>query len=305
MKYKDYYAILGVAKDADLDQIKKAYRKLARTHHPDLSKKSDAEAQFKEVAEAYSTLKDPEKREAYDALGRARVGGDFTPPPSWQDQYQDAPSSFDQMDLADLLASLNQRSSRSYQTRQAQAGQDLENTVEIGLQEALVGPPRRLKIKELVQEKELEVSIPAGVHAGKKLRLKGLGGKGLNSGPPGDLYLHIELLAHPVFKPLGRDLYFELALTPWEAVLGCEIEIPTLEEPVLLSVPAHTKNAQKLRIKSRGLGVPKGSRGDLYAVVHIETPSELSVEEEQLYQKLRELSSFNPRVQPHTRGAQK
>ena len=296
MKYKDYYAVLGVAKDADLEQIKKAYRKLARTHHPDLSKKSDAEAQFKEVAEAYNTLKNPEKRQAYDALGQVGVGGNFTPPPTWQDRYQDGPTSFDQMDLADLLDSLSKRSSHPYRSTQAMSGQDLENTVEISLKDALLGTMVRFKVFEQGHEKELEVRIPAGVNMGKKLRLKGLGTKGLNGGAQGDLYLHIQLQAHPLFKPLGQDLYFDLALTPWEAVLGAEIEIPTLEDPVILSVPAHTRNGQKLRIKSRGLGIPMGARGDLFAVVHIEPPLHPSEQEMDLYQQLAKLSNVNPRT---------
>jgi len=296
MKYKDYYAVLGVAKDADLEQIKKAYRKLARTHHPDLSKKSDAEAQFKEVAEAYNTLKNPEKRQAYDALGQVGVGGNFTPPPTWQDRYQDGPTPFDKMDLADLLDSLSKRSSHAYRSTQAMPGQDLESTVEIGLRDALLGTTVRFKVFEQGHEKELEVSIPAGVNMGKKLRLKGLGAKGLNGGAQGDLYLHIQFLAHPLFKPLGQDLYFDLALTPWEAVLGAEIEIPTLEDPVILSVPAHTRNGQKLRLKSRGLGIPRGARGDLFAVVHIENPLHPSAQETDLYQQLSKLSNFNPRT---------
>ena len=135
-----------------------------------------------------------------------------------------------------------------------------------------------------------------GVNMGKKLRLKGLGTKGLNGGAQGDLYLHIQLQAHPLFKPLGQDLYFDLALTPWEAVLGAEIEIPTLEDPVILSVPAHTRNGQKLRIKSRGLGIPMGARGDLFAVVHIETPLHPSEQEMDLYQQLAKLSNVNPRT---------
>jgi curved DNA-binding protein len=296
MKYKDYYAVLGVAKDAELEQIKKAYRKLARTHHPDLSKQSDAEAQFKEIAEAYNTLKNPEKRQAYDALGRVHPGGNFTPPPTWQDQYQDAPFAFDQMDLSDLLDSLSKRTSRSYQSTQAMAGQDMENTVDISLKDALLGTTVRFKVIELGQEKELEVSIPAGVNMGKKLRLKGLGSKGLNGGANGDLYLHIKLRPHPLFKPLGQDLFFNLALAPWEAVLGAEIEVPTLEDPLILSVPANTRNGQKLRLKSRGLGVPMGARGDLFAVVHIETPNHPSAQETSLYEQLAKLSSSNPRT---------
>ncbi len=295
MKYKDYYAALGVSKDADLDQIKKAYRKLARTHHPDLSKQAGAEEKFKDIAEAYNTLKNPEKREAYDALGRASTEGNFTPPPTWQDQYQDAPTSFEQMDLSDLLNSIHRHASRSYDSRQAIPGEDIQKSVSITLLEALKGTSVRLTVMENGQNKELETLIPAGVNTGKKMRLKGLGGKGLHGGANGDLYLHIQLQAHPVFKPLDQDLYFNLALSPWEAILGADIEVQTLESPVVLSVPALTRNAQKLRLKGRGLGDLKGSRGDLYAVVHIELPTHASAQEIELYEQLSKISKFNPR----------
>ena len=295
MKYKDYYAALGVTKDADLDQIKKAYRKLARTHHPDLSKQAGAEEKFKDIAEAYNTLKNPEKREAYDALGRASTQGDFTPPPTWQDQYQDAPSSFDQMDLSDLLNSIHRHSAHAHYSRQATPGEDNQKSVSITLLEALKGTSVRLTVMENGHAKELETKIPAGVNTGKKMRLKGLGGKGLNGGENGDLFLHIQLQVHPVFKPIGQDLYFNLALSPWEAILGADIEVPTLESPLVLSVPALTRNAQKLRLKGRGLGDLKGSRGDLYAVVHIESPTHVSAQEIELYEQLAKISKFSPR----------
>jgi curved DNA-binding protein len=295
MKYKDYYAALGVAKDADLEQIKKAYRKLARTHHPDLSKQAGAEEKFKDIAEAYNTLKNPEKREAYDALGRASTEGNFTPPPTWQDLYQDAPSSFDQMDLSDLLNSIHRHASRAQGSGQPSAGEDTQKSVSITLLEALKGTSVRLTVMENGHARELETKIPAGVNTGKKMRLKGLGGKGMHGGVNGDLYLHIELQAHPIFKPLGQDLYFNLALSPWEAVLGADIEVPTLENAVVLSVPALTRNAQQLRLKGRGLADLKGTRGNLYAVVHIESPTQVSTEEIELYQQLSKTSKFNPR----------
>lgn len=295
MKFKDYYAALGVARDADLEQIKKAYRKLARAHHPDMSKAPDAESKFKEAAEAYATLKNPEKRAAYDALGQSKEGSNFSPPPQWRDQYSGSETQLDEMDLADLLASLGRRSGNASSRNQSIPGRDFQDVVQITLNEALQGTNLKLKLVDSGKERELEVRIPAGVNQGKKIRLRGMGGKGFNGGADGDIYLHVELKPHPLFKPVGIDLYFELALTPWEAVLGAEIEMPTLEGSVMLTVPGGTRQAQKLRIKGRGLSEGQGARGDLFAVVHIETPTEVSPEELKLFQELAVVSKFNPR----------
>ncbi len=297
MKFKDYYAVLGVPRDANLEQIKKAYRQLAKAHHPDRSKAVDAESKFKDAAQAYATLKDPQKRAAYDALGQSSEGSDFSAPPQWREQYQyqGSDAQFDQMDLADLLASLGRRSGNGRSTAHSAAGRDFQDTVQITLNEALGGTLLHLKLQDNGQERELEVRIPPGVSQGKKIRLPGMGGEGFNGGPNGDIYLHVELKPHAVFKPIGSDLYFELALTPWEAVLGCEIEITTLEEPVLLTIPLGSRFGQKLRIKARGLPAGKGSRGDLFAVIHIETPHEVSHEERKLFQQLAEISKFSPR----------
>ena len=295
MKFKDYYAVLGISRDSDLEQIKKAYRRLAKAHHPDMSKAVDAESKFKEAAEAYATLKDPEKRVAYDALGQSTEGSHFSPPPEWREQYQGSQSQFDQMDLADLLASLGRRSGNVNANAHSVAGHDFQDTVQILLSEALQGTRLHLKLMDNGQERELEVRIPAGVSQGQKIRLRGMGGAGLNGGPNGDIYLHIDLKPHAVFKPVGSDLYFELALTPWEAVLGSEIEIPTLEDPLLLTIPVGSRYGQKLRVKGRGLPAGQGSRGDLFAVIHIETPQEVSAEELKLFEQLAASSKFSPR----------
>jgi len=260
-----------------------------------MSKAPDAESKFKEVAEAYATLKDTEKRAAYDALGQSAEGSNFSPPPQWRNQYQSSDTQFDQMDLADLLASLGRRSGNANTTSHPTPGRDFQDNVHITLKEALQGTKLSLKLMDNGQERELEVCIPAGVNQGKKIRLRAMGGKGHNGGPDGDIYLHIVLKPDALFKPVGSDLFYELALTPWEAVLGCEIEIPTLEGSVLLTIPINTRHGQKLRIKGRGLTADQGTRGDIFAVIHIETPNEVLPEEVKLFQQLAATSKFNPR----------
>ncbi|MFA4914019.1 MAG: DnaJ C-terminal domain-containing protein [Burkholderiaceae bacterium] len=297
MKYKDYYATLGVPIDADLDQIKKAYRKLARTHHPDMSKAADAESRFKEVAEAYATLKDPEKRAAYDELGRHPAGEEFSPPPQWQrDAASDVPS-FDEADLADFLARMGRGHMGGYAHEpRSRRGRDYEAAIQISLEDALSGKTVNLSLNEGHDTKTLEVTIPPGVAQGQKLRLRGKGAKGHNGGENGDLYLHITLAPHPVFRTDGHDLYFDLALAPWEAALGKDIQVPTLDGAVMLTVPAGTQTGRKLRLRGRGLQDGKGGRGHLYAVVHIAMPATLTARERELYTQLSQVSTFNPRA---------
>ena len=299
MKYKDYYAALGVPRDADLDQIKKAYRKLARQHHPDMSKASDAEARFKEAAEAYATLKDPEKRAAYDELGRRPVGEEFAPPPQWRGKEGGGGTSaqgFDDVDLADFLASLGRGQRPTRQGSTPMPGRDFETSVRVSLEDAHRGATLNLELQDGEGGRTLQVTVPAGVSEGQKLRLRGKGGKGYAGGANGDIYLHISLAPHPVFRADRHDLYFDLALSPWEAALGAEIEVPTLDEPVLLTVPALTHSARKLRLRGRGLANGRGGRGDLYAVVHIDMPPSISERERELYQELANTSGFNPRA---------
>jgi curved DNA-binding protein len=293
MKYKDYYAALGVAKDADLEQIKKAYRKLARTYHPDVSKAPDAEARFKEAAEAYATLKNPEKRAAYDELGHPPIGEEFVPPSQWRHEHAQDGQSFEGIDLADLLAAMGRGQHAGPQGQRPFKGQDYENTVQISLEDARRGATLNLKLADPAGERTLEVTIPPGVREGQKLRLRGKGGKGHNGGADGDIYLHIKLAPHPVFRPDHHDLYFDLALTPSEAALGAELQVPSLDGPVLLTVPPGMRSGRKLRLRGRGL-VPDHS--DLYAIVHIDVPATLSDRERELYQELGRVSTFNPRA---------
>ncbi len=296
MKYKDYYAALAVPRDAGLDQIKKAYRKLARQYHPDVSKAPDAEARFKDAAEAYATLKDPEKRKAYDELGRRPVGEEFAPPPQWSREFGADGQAFEDIDLADLLAALGrgQRGARGGPI--PRHGRDYETAVRISLEDAHRGTKLNLDLADPQGGSTLEVTIPPGVSEGQKLRLRGKGGKGRDGGADGDIYLHIRLAPHPVFRADGHDLYFDLALAPWEAALGAELEVPTLDAPVLLTVPQGTRSARKLRLRSRGLANGRGGRGDLYAVVHIDVPATLSAREQELFKELASASLFNPRA---------
>ena len=298
MKFKDYYAALGIDRNADLEQIKKAYRKLARQYHPDVSKTPDAEASFKDAAEAYATLKNPEKRAAYDELGSQPQGRDFTPPPQWQQQHQTGGSAFEDMDLSDLLAAMGRGGMGGRGEPSAQPGQDFEDTVHLDLADAHRGRTLTLDLSDQGGARTLEVKIPPGVRAGQKIRLRGMGGPGRHGGPAGDIYLHIELKPHPVFRADRHDLYFDLALAPWEAALGGDVEVPTLEGSVLLTVAPGTQSGRKLRVRGRGMNTGKKDeqglplRGDLYGIVHIDVPATISPRERELYQ---ELASLSPR----------
>ena len=293
MKFKDYYAILGVARDADEEAIKKAYRKLARKYHPDVSKEAEAEARFKEAAEAYATLKDADKRAAYDQLGQRRAGEDVSPPPQWRRAYPDGATSFEGVDLADLLDALARRE-RGH--RVPVQGHDYDVSARISLEDSHKGCTLSLQVEQADGPHSLQVTVPPGVREGQKVRLRGRGGKGRDGGADGDIYLHIALLPHRVFRADGHDLYFDLALAPWEAALGAEIEVPTLDAPVLLTVPAGSSTGRRLRLRARGMNNGKGGRGDLYAVIRIDVPASLTARERELFQGLAAASSFSPRA---------
>ena len=312
MKYKDYYRILGVERNASADVIKKAYRKLAHKYHPDVSKEKDAKEKFQEVGEAYETLKSPEKRAAYDQLGNGyQPGQDFRPPPGWETQFAHGGGggqfSFDDIDLADLFAGLSGGGRRGCGARGGKfpiPGQDFEVTAQITLEQAVRGT--ELDINLSVPEyddngvprrvpRTFKARIAKGASEGQRLRLPGKGGKGINGGRDGDLWLNITLAPHPLFRPDGHDLYVDLTLAPWEAVLGASVEVPTLDSAVRLKVPAGTRAGQKLRLSGRGLPKPRGGAGDLYAVVQIVVPTHPSEHEKELYRKLAEGTTFDPR----------
>jgi curved DNA-binding protein len=310
MKYKDYYATLGVSKTASADEIKKAYRKLARKYHPDVSKEKDAKDKFQDVSEAYETLKDQEKRAAYDQLGSFQPGQDFNPPPGWEQQFSGGEFSFDDLDLADLFASLGGHArSRGFGGRRTRAdmpipGEDYDVTAQITLEQAYHGTVVELKLQMPEYDEhgrvrrvphDFSARIPKGVADGERLRLAGKGGKGLNGGRNGDLYLNVKLAPHRVFRVSGRDLYLDLPLAPWEAVLGATVDIPTLGGVVRLRVKPNTQAGQQLRLAKRGLPKP-GHEGDLFAIVQIAIPPESTEPEQALYKSLAETSKFDPRA---------
>ena len=293
MKYKDYYKILGVARGASDEEIKKAYRKLARKYHPDVSKEANAKERFQEVAEAYETLKDKEKRAAYDNLGRFNPGQDFRPSQDWRERFGAGETEdLAGVDLSDLFESLGLRRGRGFQRKPVPIpGEDYAVTVRLTLEEAYRGTEREFQIGP----NHVRTRIPRGSTDGQQLKLRGKGGPGANGGPPGDLFLHISLEPHPLFRVSGHDLDLEVPIAPWEAALGAQVEIPTLEGRVMLKVPPGSQTGQKLRLAGKGLPKHGGGAGDLYAQLTIVVPPSLSEREKKLYEELRDASRFDPR----------
>ena len=304
MKYKDYYEILGLKRDASPDEIKKAYRKLARKYHPDVSKDPKGEEKFKEVSEAYNTLKDPEARAAFDNLGKHRPGEDFQPPPDWGHETGDGTFSYEDVDLSDLFSAFGgggRRRGGSIPVR----GQDFEVTAPITIEEAWRGTELELNLSMPEYDGQggvrrvpsvFKARVPKGVIDGEKLRLPGKGGKGLNGGPNGNLYLNVVFKPHPIYRAVGHDLYLDLPLTPSEATLGDSIDVPTLAGPVRLKVPPGTNSGQKLRLAKRGLPMRGQGEGDLFAIVQIVVPKTTTEREKALYQELADASTFDPRA---------
>ncbi|HEX9182034.1 MAG TPA: DnaJ C-terminal domain-containing protein, partial [Burkholderiales bacterium] len=279
MKYKDYYKILGVQRGASGEEIKKAYRKLARKYHPDVSKEANAKEKFQEVAEAYETLRDKDKRAAYDSLGSFRPGQDFRPPPDWFDRFgAGRTEDLHGVDLGELFESMGIFGRAGRRSRGAFPGEDYEVPVRLTLEEAFRGAERSVQI----EGRSFTARIPRGATDGQRLRLRGKGGPGANGGPAGDLYLQIALEPHPLYRASGHDLEIEVALAPWQAALGAEVEVPTLEGRVTMKVPAGVKSGQKLRLASKGLPKPGGGAGDLYAMLSIALPAKLTPREKEL-----------------------
>jgi curved DNA-binding protein len=313
--YRDYYEALGVPRDASADDIRSAYRKLARQYHPDVSKESDAEDRFKEISEAYEVLRDAEKREKYDRLGANWKAGDDVSGASGFDYgsgfggagngggFRDVQFDFGGGggDFSDLFESMFSRAGRTrgggfgrgggfegFSTR----GSDAEATLELSLEEAARGGKRRIQIAD---GRDYEVTIPRGVRDGQLIRLAGEGSPGQGGGPSGDLLLRVRIRLHPRFHVDGSDLYTELPVAPWEATLGAEAEVPTLDGTTKVRVPPGSSSGRRLRLRGQGLPDRGGGNGDLYAVVEIEVPKELSNEERELFEQLRDVSGFDPR----------
>jgi curved DNA-binding protein len=312
MKYKDYYKTLGVERSAVEDEIKKSYRKLARKYHPDVSKEKDAEEKFKEVQEAYEVLKDPEKRKAYDQMGSYQPGQDFSPPPGWDQQFRSGDfggfQDMSEVDLFDLLSGMRGgfRGARPGGGNRTfrMPGQDYEVSAHLSVEEVARGT--EIEIPIAVTEagedgllrrttRNVKVRIPKGATDGQRLRVPGKGGPGHGGASDGDLYVDIQLRPHDLYRVSGHDLFLELPVAPWEAALGAEVQVPTLDGRITVKVPAGSRAGQKLRVRGKGLPKPGGGEGDLYAVLQVVTPSVLSDREKELYRELQQASTFNPR----------
>ncbi len=308
MEYKDYYKIMGLERNASAEDIKRAYRRLARKYHPDVSKEKNAEEQFKAVGEAYEVLKDPQKRTAYDQLGANwQSGQEFKRPSGWQ--Y--AERGGDQGDAgfgntSDFFESLfggggfggRQRTRHDF----SQPGQDFYGKLQVSLEDAFHGAMRdmQIPITELDQyghphtvKKSLKVKIPAGVKTGQQIRLSGQGGTGIGQGAKGDLYLEIEILKHPQFEIMDKDVYCTVPIAPWEAALGATVTVPTLAGKVDLKIPPGSQSGHKLRLKGRGL--PGQTPGDQYVILKIVVPVPTTESAKALYEKMAKEMPFNPR----------
>jgi curved DNA-binding protein len=297
MEYKDYYKVMGLAREASTNDIKTAYRRLARKYHPDLNKEPGAEEKFKELGEAYEVLKDPEKRKMYDQYGRdwelnqrARTSSGTQHRHTWSNVGPDA-QQFD----ADFFESLF--GGRGFR-EQPVSGSDLHGTINISLEEAYHGAVKELHLPAAdtghKAAQNLKVKIPAGVHSGQQIRLAGQGSAGLHGRARGDLYLTVQVNKHPLFDVLGNDIYVTLPVTPWEAALGSNIMVPTLGGKVDLKIPAGSQGGQKLRLKKRGM--PGATPGDQYIILKIIIPQPTSDAAKALYQKMADEMPFDPRA---------
>ena len=309
MEFKDYYKVMGVPRDATEAQIKQAYRKLARKFHPDVSKEKDAEERFKDVGEAYEVLKAPEKRAAYDQLGKGpRPGEEFRPPPDFGSgfEFSGGGSADQQAGFSDFFESLFGAHGRAGATRargsRADRGEDHHARVLLDLDAALHGGSRTISLRlpeidaegRLVsKERTLNVQIPRGILAGQTIRLAGQGGR-MNEGPPGDLYVEVELQPHPFYRTDGRDLYLDLPVAPWEAALGATVKTPTPSGTVDLKIPPNSRQGSKLRLKGRG--IPASPPGDFYVVLQIALPPAVDAAGQAAYSTFAKAQAFDPRA---------
>jgi len=310
MDYKDYYQIMGVEKTATQDEIKRAYRKLARKYHPDVSKEADAEALFKQVGEAYEVLKDPEKRAAYDQLGENwKAGQDFNPPPDWDAGFEFNGGGYTEgnaADFSDFFESLFGRGASAGAGRQHAGynakGEDHHAKVMIDLEDAFQGGSRSITLQSpeldntghvVTKQRTLNVKIPKGIKQGQRIRLSGQGSPGMGDAPAGDLYLEIAFNPHAIYRVDGHDIYLDLPITPWEAALGASINVPTPTGTIDLKIAKGTTSGRKLRLKAKG--IPGKMPGDLYVIPQITLPPADTDAAIELYQKMEQELAYNPR----------
>ena len=317
MTFQDYYKTLGIPHNASQDDIKRAYRKLARKFHPDVSKVPDAEVRFKEIGEAYAVLKSPEKRAAYDQASRdPETARHFTPPPDWDAGFEFGGRAFNGGDFAagpganprDFFEELFREQAASASHRHSpEAGQDHHAKVLIDLEDSYRGGQRSVVLRLPVydargsvswQERTLAVVIPQGICAGQHLRLAGQGGPAPGKGPAGDLYLEIEFNPHPLFRVEGRDVFLDLPVAPWEAALGASVEMPTPGGVVQLTIPPGSAAERQLRLKGRG--IPGPTPGSLFVTLKIVLPAAASEKARAAYRAMAQAFDFNPRA--HLKG---
>jgi curved DNA-binding protein len=316
--FKDYYQTLGVPRTGSADELKKAFRKLARQHHPDVAKdKKAGEVKFKEINEAYEVLSDPQKRKKYDELGQ-HWDTHGAPPPEYNYAGAGAGSGFpgggefhfEGTGFSDFFEQFFGRGAggfsngggRSARARGPMHGQDVEGAISVTLEESMQGSIREISLQSVdpatgqARTETFKVRIPKGALEGQVIRVPGKGGAGANGGEAGHLFLRVRLAAHPDFRPSGADLHYDLPLAPWEAVLGTTVRFRGLDGELDVKIPAGTSNGQRLRLRGRGLPKPKSTeRGDLYVVAEVELPKQVTPEERQLWEQLGRASSFHPR----------
>jgi curved DNA-binding protein len=310
---RDFYEILGVSRDSTAEDIQRAYRKLARTYHPDMNKDPAAEGKFKEIAEAYDVLSDPTTRKKYDAFGldfrsvpddvdpemyrRARAGSARRQSGgSSNTEFEFSGADFGDVDIDDLFGDFFGRGTRGGRRGWGPiAGADQEAELEVTVEEAYRGGKRSFTISGPSGPRTIEVSIPAGVADGQRIRLAGQGGQGTSGAAAGDLYLVVRIARHPRYRVDGRNIAVELRLTPWEAALGASVAVDTPGGEAKVRVRPGTSSGKRLRLKGRGMPNPRGAPGDLYAEVRIMVPDSLSDDERRLFEELARVSNFDPR----------
>lgn len=311
MEYKDYYKVLGVERTATQDEVKRAYRKLARKYHPDINKESSAEAHFKEVGEAYEVIGNVEKRAAYDQLGsELKAGQEFSPPPNWDAgfEFSGADQAAGQADLSEFFESLFGRARRQQARPETRAefharGEDHHAKILIDLKDSLDGTTRSITLRApevdetghvVVRNRTLNVTIPKGIVEGQHIRLKGQGTPGFGRGAAGDLFLEVQFNPDALYRVSGKDLYLDLPIAPWEAALGGSVRMPTPLGAIMLKIPPGSAQGRELRVKGRG--IPSAEPGDLYAVLKIVLPPADTDKAKKIYEDMARELPFDPRA---------